>query len=78
MAPTRPLAFNSPHPPRSPGLVFISNISTQGTSSGRVTFGFGSVWQTNSTGNLDGTGAFSAAIPVSTAESGRFFRVRVP
>jgi autotransporter-associated beta strand protein len=35
-------------------------------------------WTTNLTGVLNGSGGFSNAIPVSTSERARFFRVRMP
>jgi hypothetical protein len=35
-------------------------------------------WTTNSTGTLDGTGSFSNAIPVNTAQPASFFRLRMP
>jgi len=35
-------------------------------------------WITNSTGTLDGTGAFSNAIPVSATTPASFFRLRLP
>lgn len=35
-------------------------------------------WTVSVTGTLDGNGAFSNAIPVSTAQPGRFFRLRMP
>ncbi len=37
-----------------------------------------SAWTTNTTGTLDGFGAFSNAIPASTTQPARFFRVRMP
>lgn len=36
------------------------------------------LWQTNSAGTLDGAGGFSNAIPVSSAQPARFFRLRLP
>jgi len=35
-------------------------------------------WTTNSTGTLDGAGAFSNSIPINAAPSARFFRLRLP
>jgi hypothetical protein len=35
-------------------------------------------WTTNSTGVLDGTGAFSNAIPITAIPSARFFKLRMP
>lgn len=35
-------------------------------------------WTTNTTGTFSGSGAFSNALPVSTSEAARFFRLRVP
>ncbi|HTI98086.1 MAG TPA: immunoglobulin domain-containing protein [Dongiaceae bacterium] len=35
-------------------------------------------WATNSVGTLDGAGAFSVAIPVTTIPAERFFRVQLP
>ncbi|MDR3459655.1 MAG: autotransporter-associated beta strand repeat-containing protein [Verrucomicrobiae bacterium] len=35
-------------------------------------------WTTNSAGLFDGSGAFSNSIPVIPAESGRYFRLRIP
>jgi autotransporter-associated beta strand protein len=35
-------------------------------------------WKTNTTGFLDGTGAFSNAIPINASELERFFRIRLP
>ena len=35
-------------------------------------------WVTNTTGTLDGTGAFSNAIPVDVTERTRFFQLRMP
>ena len=35
-------------------------------------------WTTNSTGTLDGTGAFSNAIPINPAQPASFFRLRMP
>lgn len=35
-------------------------------------------WITNSTGRLDGTGAFSNAIPINASEPAKFFRLRLP
>ena len=35
-------------------------------------------WTTNSTGALDGTGAFSNALPISAAQSASFFRLEIP
>ena len=35
-------------------------------------------WTTNSTGTLDGTGAFSNAIPISATTPASFFRLRMP
>jgi len=35
-------------------------------------------WTTNSTGTLDGAGAFSNAIPIVTSQQASFFRLRVP
>jgi hypothetical protein len=36
------------------------------------------IWTTNSAGTLDGTGAFSNAIPINRIEPGRYFRMRLP
>ena len=36
------------------------------------------VWRTNRTGTLDGTGAFSNAIPVNSFQPNSFFRFRMP
>jgi hypothetical protein len=36
------------------------------------------IWTTNSTGVLDGTGAFSNSIPLNPATPARFFRLRLP
>jgi len=36
------------------------------------------IWTTNSTGTLDGTGAFSNSVPVNPASAAGYFRVRVP
>ena len=35
-------------------------------------------WTTNSTGVLDGTGAFSTAIPINASQKASFFRLRLP
>jgi hypothetical protein len=35
-------------------------------------------WTTNSTGTLDGTGAFSNAIPINASQSASFFKLRLP
>jgi hypothetical protein len=35
-------------------------------------------WKTNSTGSLDGTGAFSNAIPINPSQPASFFRLRLP
>jgi hypothetical protein len=35
-------------------------------------------WRTNSTGTLDGTGAFSNTIPINPAQPASFFRLRMP
>jgi len=35
-------------------------------------------WTTNSTGTLDGSGSFSNAIPIDTAQPASFFRLRMP
>ncbi len=35
-------------------------------------------WITNTVGTLDGSGAFSNALPVNTSEAARFFRLRAP
>jgi hypothetical protein len=35
-------------------------------------------WTTNTTGTLDGTGAFSNAIPINPAQPASFFRLRMP
>jgi hypothetical protein len=35
-------------------------------------------WTTNSTGTLDGAGAFSHPIPISALQQGSFFRLRLP
>jgi autotransporter-associated beta strand protein len=35
-------------------------------------------WTTNTTGNFDGTGAFSNAIPVNVSKPAQFFRIRTP
>ena len=35
-------------------------------------------WTTNSTGTLDGTGAFSNAIPISASQTASYFRLRMP
>lgn len=36
------------------------------------------VWTTNSTGTLDGTGAFSNSIPINPSRPNSFFRLRIP
>ena len=36
------------------------------------------IWTTNTTGNFDGSGNFSNAIPVSTSTPATFFRIRTP
>jgi hypothetical protein len=36
------------------------------------------IWTTNSTGTLDGTGAFSNAIPINATQMASFFRLRLP
>jgi hypothetical protein len=36
------------------------------------------IWQTNSTGVLDGTGAFSNAIPISPSQPASFFKMIMP
>jgi hypothetical protein len=36
------------------------------------------IWTTNVTGTLDGTGAFSNAIPINTLQRAKFFRLRIP
>ncbi len=35
-------------------------------------------WTTNSSGTLDGTGAFSNAMPMNASQPGSFFRLRLP
>jgi len=35
-------------------------------------------WTTNTTGTLDGTGAFSNAIPVTATPPASFFKLRMP
>ena len=35
-------------------------------------------WKTNSTGTLDGAGAFSSFIPIDPAQPASFYRLRVP
>jgi hypothetical protein len=35
-------------------------------------------WKTNSTGTLDGTGAFSNAMPINFSQPASFFRLRLP
>jgi hypothetical protein len=35
-------------------------------------------WTTNMVGTLDGSGAFSNALPVNTSEAARFFWLRTP
>jgi len=35
-------------------------------------------WKTNSTGTLDGTGAFSNTIPINASQPANFFRLRMP
>jgi fibronectin-binding autotransporter adhesin len=35
-------------------------------------------WTTNTVGTFNGSGAFSNALPVSTSESARFYRLRIP
>jgi hypothetical protein len=36
------------------------------------------LWTTNAAGNLDGSGDFSNAIPISISTPARFFRLRTP
>jgi hypothetical protein len=36
------------------------------------------IWMTNCTGTLDGTGAFSNAIPINASQPASFFRLRMP
>jgi hypothetical protein len=36
------------------------------------------IWTTNSTGTLNGSGAFSNAIPISSTKPAQFFRLRLP
>ena len=81
----KPIVFNAPilNPPKISGGNLILT-GTGGTPNGGYTWLTTTnlsppiIWTTNSTGTLDGTGAFSNAIPINTLQPATFFRLRMP
>lgn len=80
-----PIVFNAPtlRPPRVSGGSLILMGSGGTPNSGYTWLVTTSLsapinWTTNSTGTLDGTGAFSNAVPINASQPASFFWLRMP